>query len=165
MKADLTQKLINTWEWLNCYCLSVRDNQDLKCGNHAVCIVQIDDFDYLRVAWGKEKTEQILNQMESIMSAYAFSDSLIARYNDSTFVVVLHYLDDIEDSVNLCEEIRDVIHEAKLGGDHPLTVSIGASRCRHDPNVGYQCAMVCAMDALQEAKKKKDSVLLSHSIA
>ena len=63
MTKELNQKLINTWDWLNSYCLSKRGDADLACGKHAVCIVQIDDFANKRVAWGTEKTKELLKEV------------------------------------------------------------------------------------------------------
>ncbi len=152
MTKELNQKLINTWDWLNSYCLSKRGDADLACGKHAVCIVQIDDFANKRVAWGTEKTKELLKEVESIMSAYALEDTLIARYSDSTFVVVLHYLNNNDEIMDMCTEIKESINEAGLGGDIPLTVSVGASNCHHDPDVGYECAMSSALKALTSAQ-------------
>ncbi|MBQ7246143.1 MAG: GGDEF domain-containing protein [Firmicutes bacterium] len=164
MKQDLTKKLINTWDWLNSYCLSKRDDKELACGQHAVCIVQIDNFAKIRASWDNEKLESVLKSMESIMEHYAMDDNLIARYNDSTFVVVLHYLESRSEIIEMCEEIKYAINEAKLGDDTPIKVSIGASVCRHDPTQGYKCAMHHALEALARAHKKEDSIVLSDAI-
>ena len=164
MTRDLSQKLINTWDWLNSYCLSRRDDQTLACGDHAICIVQIDDYPSRRLAWGPEKTKEILKGMEDIMSAYALEDTLIARYNDSTFVVVLHHLSDQSEVMEICSEIKSTVDEACLGGDLPLTISIGASACHHDPKVGYQCAMSSALEALEKAQNS-DGISISNGRA
>lgn len=165
MRIDFTQKLINSWEWLNSYCLSKRDDYGLSCGRHAVCVVQIDDFYKMKIVWGNE-TGAILKNMEEIMSDYAMDDNLIARFSDSTFVVVLHYLDSLEEINEICEEMKAAINDAHLGTeDAPLTVSIGASICRHDPNYGYQCAMSYALEALEEAHKQKDTINVSKALA
>ena len=164
MTQDFTKKLINTWDWLNSYCLSKRDDQELACGKHAVCIVQIDDFASIRASWGEEKTQSVLKSMEKIMEEFALDDNLIARYNDSTFVVVLHYIADNDEISSMCEEIRYAINDAKLGGDDPITVSIGASVCRHDQKQGYKCAMSYALEALYKAHEGTDSIEVSSVI-
>lgn len=164
MTKELNQKLINTWEWLNSYCLSKRDDQHLACGQHAICIVQIDDFSTKRAVWGAEKTKEILKKLEDLMSMYALEDTLIARYNDATFVVVLHYIEDHAEIQDTCDEIKAAITDAHLGDENaPLTVSIGASECRHDPQVGYECAMSLAMDALSAAQKSGNQVQVSNA--
>ena len=162
MTRDLSQKLINTWDWLNSYCLSKRDDQNLACGDHAVCIVQVDDYNARRVAWGPEKTKAVLKELEDIMSAYALEDTLIARYNDSTFVVVLHYLDSHDEIEEICAEIQATINDANIGGEDPLTVSIGASECHHDPKVGYECAMAYALRALSEAQDNNGGISIAN---
>ena len=158
MTKELNQKLINTWDWLNSYCLSRRDDKDLACGDHAICIVQIDNFNALRSAWGAEKTKSIMKEVENIMSTFALEDTLIARYNDSTFVVVLHYLEDKNEIQEICSEIKESINEAMLGDDLKLTVSIGASECHHDPQVGYECAMSAALKALMNAQSSDSGI-------
>ena len=161
MTKDFHQKLINTWDWLNSYCLSRRDDPTLACGNHAVCIVQIDDYNNCRKAWGKENTKAYLKEMEDIMSVYAMEDTLIARYNDSTFVVVLHYLESRDEIADLCAEIIDAVNNSGIGGDYPLTVTIGASECHHDHEVGYECAMKYALKALSDAQSGNGKLLVA----
>ena len=164
MIRDLGRRLINSWDWLNSYCLSVRNDQDLACGKHAISIVQIDDFIRKKFVWGGWKTAEILRELESIIENYAADDNLIARYNDSTFVVVLHYLDEYSEIETICNEIKAAINDAELGGDEPLTVSIGASVCRHDPKVGYECAMGYALKALTEAHIMEDAIIVSDAL-
>ena len=164
MTKDLSQKLINTWDWLNSYCLSKCDDQTLACGDHAICIVQIDDYLARRAAWGPEKTKEVLKEFEGIMSAYALEDTLIARYNDYTFVVVLHHLRDKSEVSEICAEIQSSIRDACIGGSVPLTVSIGASECHHDPEVGYECAMSYALKALGLAQKS-DGISIANGVA
>ena len=165
MTKELNQKLINTWDWLNSYCLSKRDDQDLACGRHAICIIQIDNYNARRLVWGQEKTREILKDLEEIMTAYALDDTLVARYNDSTYVVVLHYLDDYSEVQEICDEILASINEAELGDDEPLTVSIGASECHHDPHVGYECAMGYALKALSKAQVENSGVSIADGIS
>ena len=165
MTKELNQKLINTWDWLNSYCLSKRDDQDLACGQHAVCIMQIDDYNARRMAWGPEKTKAILKELEDIISAYALADTLIARYNDATYVIILHYLSDYSEIQEICDEILASVNEAGLGGDDPLTVSIGASECHHDPSKGYECAMGYAMKALSAAQIDNCGISIATDIA
>ena len=161
MTKELNQKLINTWDWLNSYCLSRRDDPELACGEHALCIVQIDNYNERRLAWGPEKTKQVIKELEDLMSAYALEDTLIARYNDSTFVVVLHHLDSEDEIEEICTEIKGSIDDACLGDDMPLTVSIGASKCHHDHKEGYKCAMSLALDSLAIAQSSSIGVSIS----
>ncbi|MBO4234900.1 MAG: diguanylate cyclase [Firmicutes bacterium] len=161
MTKDLQQKLINTWDWLNSYCLSRRDDPTLACGNHAVCIIQIDDYSDRKRAWGPDNTKAYLKEMENIMSAYALEDTLIARYNDSTFVVVLHYLENYDEIKEICSEIIDTINDAGIGGDNPLTVSIGAAECHHEHEVSYECAMTEALKALAFAQSGSDEIVVA----
>lgn len=164
MKQDFTQQLINTWDWLSLYCQSKRDDKALACGRHALCIVQVDDFSDRRTKWGPKKTEEVLSQLEDIMSEYAMDDTLVAKYDESTYAVILHYLDSDEEAQEICEEIKSAINNAGLGGDVPLTVSIGASRCRHDQEQGYQCAVGYALEALLMAQKQKTGIEISKEI-
>lgn len=161
MTKELNQKLINTWDWLNSYCLSRRDDPDLSAGDHAICIMQINDYTACRLAWGPEKTRTVLSELESIMSTFALEDTLIARYNDSTYIIVLHYLEDPSEVMNICMEIQESINEACLGGENPLTVSIGASKCCHDSNSGYECAVKHAMGALATAQSDNSGILIA----
>lgn len=164
MTKELNQKLINTWEWLNTYCLSKRGDQDLACGQHAVCIVQIDDFNKKKQLWGSEMTREVLKELEDVISTFALEDTLIARYNESTFVVILHHIVDRKEINDICVEIKEAISEAALGGENPLTVSIGAAECHHDQTSGYQCAMSYALDALMKAQNDDDSISISDMI-
>ncbi len=163
MKQDLTQQLINTWDWLNWYCMSKREDIELACGRHAVCVVQINDYPAKRVAWGSKRKEY-LSQLEDILSAYAMEDTLVAKYDDSTYAVILHWLANDEEIQGMCEEIEADINSAGIGGENPLTVSIGASRCKHDPDSGYQCAMGYALEALLEAQKGMTGIEISNEI-
>ena len=163
MTRDLSQKLINTWDWLNSYCLSRRDDQTLACGKHAICIVQIDDYNNRRIAWGSDNTKKYLKELSDLMSAYALEDTLIARYNDSTFVVVLHFLESHDEIEEICSEIIDSVNEANIGGELPLRVKIGASECHHDQKLGYECATSCALQALANAGSNPNMISIMNS--
>ena len=165
MTKELNQKLINTWDWLNSYCISKRDDPELACGKHAICIAQIDNYNVRRIEWGLEKTKLYLQELESIMTAYALDDTIIARYNDYTYVVVMHHLHEYDEIEEICNEILSSVNEAEIGGDTPLTISIGASHCHHDPNKGYECAVSYALKALSSAQSDNMGLSISTEIA
>ena len=161
MTSVLNKSTINTWEWLDAYCLSKREDVHLACGQHGILVVQIDNFDELRKSIGEERTEKLLKNMEEVMAAYALEDTLIARYNPSTFAVILHFLAEREEIEEIAEEIREAINMAKKKWEDKPTVSVGAAECHHDVCEGYKCATLLAMEALKEAKEKGDTVVLA----
>lgn len=152
MAIQLTKELINSWEWLDSFCLTQRGDCDLACGQHAIVVVQIDDFSKLRIKIGKERTDALIANMDNLMQEFALEDTIVAKYDDSTFAVVLHYLTSREEIETMCNEIKETVREAAEGWEDKITVSIGAAECHHDPNQGYKCATLLAMDALKEAR-------------
>jgi len=158
---QLSQQLINTWEWLDAFCLTQRGDCNLACGQHAIVVVQIDDFISIREKLGEERTAELLSNMENLMKEYALDDTLVARYNDYTFAVVLHYLTGRDEIMEICEEIRESINNAKKKWKDQVTVSVGAAECHHDPKEGYKCATRLALEALAEAKLVKDTSVIA----
>lgn len=164
MTKQLNKQLINSWEWLDAFCLTQRGNCDLACGQHGIIVVQIDEFDRLRENIGEERTAEVLENLKKQMVDYALEDTLVAQYNDHTYAVILHYLASREEIQEMAEEIRETIKEEAKGWRDPITVSIGASECHHDPKEGYKCATELSMQALKEAKLTGDKVVVAPDI-
>ena len=161
MTSVLNKSLINSWDWLDAYCLSKRDDVHLACGQHGILVVQIDNYEELKADIGEERMTTLLKQVEDIMTTYALEDTVIARYNQSTFAVILHFLSSREEIQEMAEEIREAINLAKRHWQDKPTVSVGAAECHHDICVGYKCATLLAMEALKDAKEKGDTVVLA----
>ena len=161
MPKELAKQLINSWEWLDAFCLTQRGDCGLACGKHAVLVVRIDGFDSLKREIGPERTKELLANIEDVMKSYALEDTLVARYNESTFAVILHYIADRDEIFEMGEEIRENIHVAANGWRDKVTVSVGAAECHHDPQQGYKCATALAMEALAKAMEEGNRVVVA----
>lgn len=164
MTKQLGKQLINTWEWLDAFCLTQRGECCLACGQHAILVVQIDDFDSITSRIGTERTAGLLKSMDALMSEFAFDDTLVAKYSDSTYAVVLHYLSGREEIEEMCEEIKETVYEASQKWEDPISVSIGAAECHHDPDDGYKCAAKLAMTALKKARSIDSEYVIAPDI-
>lgn len=158
MTKQLGKELINSWEWLDAYCLTQRGICELACGQHAIVVIQIDKYDELKERLGREGTRLFQSKFETLMKTYALDDTIVAKYNDATYVVVLHYLSSREEISEICHEIVEAVNDAKVDWGIDVSVNVGAAECHHDPNQGYKCAAALAMDALREAKAKNGGV-------
>ena len=151
MTKQLGKELINTWEWLDAYCLTQRGICELACGQHAIIVVQIDRFNELRNSLGEERFKAFQSKFETLMKTYALDDTIVAKYNDSTYVVVLHYINGREEIADISQEIRESVEVARQEWGVDASVSVGAAECHHDPECGYKCAASLAMNALKIA--------------
>lgn len=133
----------------------------MACGQHAILVVQIDKFETLRAEIGEERTAVILKNLEKIMKNYSMEDTLVARYNDYTFAVILHYLTSREEISEMANEIQQTILAEQTHWKDKVTVSIGGAECHHDPKEGYKCATRLAMEALGAAKLKGDTIVVA----
>ena len=164
MTKQLGKELINSWEWLDAYCLTQRGICELACGQHAIVVIQIDKIDELKGRLGKEGFKAFQSKFETLMKAYALDDTIVAKYNDATYAVVLHYLSCREEISDICSELKESVDVAKLEWGVDIDVSVGAAECHHDPNEGYKCAAALAMEAMKEAKKARGGVAIAPDI-
>ena len=161
MTKQVSKQLINSWEWLDSFCLTQRGDCGLACGQHGIVVVQVNEIDKIRKQLSKEEYDKLMSNLESVMQTYALEDTIVARYDEATFVVVLHYLTDREELTDICQEIEDTVRDAKDNWTYEVKVTIGAAECHHDPDNGYKCAARLAMDALKEAKLKNKEFIVA----
>ena len=164
MTKQLGKQLINSWEWLDAFCLTQRGDCCLACGQHAILVVQIDDFDNITARIGEERTATMLKAMDNLMSEFALEDTLVAKYSDSTYAVILHYLANREEIAEICEEIKEAVRESAKTWTDPISVSIGAAECHHDPDDGYKCAAKLAMTALKQARANHQEYFIAPDV-
>ena len=163
-KKQISKELINTWEWLDSFCLTQRGDCNLACGQHAILVVRIDDFEKLRGKMSESDFADLGDKLNDLMATYALEDTIIAKYDTATYVVVLHYLENREEISEICKELQDAINMSCKSwgyGKLNLTVSIGAAECHHDPDEGYKCAARLAMEAMEEAQKKNKKFIVA----
>ncbi len=161
MTKQLGKELINTWEWLDAYCLTQRGICELACGQHAIVVVQIDQLDKLRQELSPEEFKAFKSKFETLMKAYALEDTIVAKYDEATYVVVLHYINSREEIDDICLEIREAVDDARNEWNLDISVSVGAAECHHDPNCGYKCAAKLAMDALEKSRTTGEGVYVA----
>lgn len=161
MTKQVSKELINSWEWLDAFCLTQRGICELACGQHAIVVVQINQFEEIKEKLTRSQLNELLQKIEKQMETYALEDTIVAKYNEYTYVVVLHYLNSRDEIEEICNEIEASFSEDKEISKYNVSVTLGAAECHHDPDSGYKCAARLAMEALQEAKEKNKEFILA----
>ena len=161
MKKQMAKESINSWEWLDSFCLTQRGDCELACGQHAILVAQIDNYDSLKKSLGKDSLQDFKTRFEALLKTFALDDTIIAKYNDSTYVIVLHFLNARDEIEEMCQEIRESVSESSEDWGLDITVSVGAAECHHDPEKGYKCAAELAMEALRIAQTDPEGIVVA----
>ena len=161
MKKQVRKELINSWEWLDSFCLTQRGDCKLACGQHGIVIVEVKQFEDMKKRLPKKELDDLIDKIDKYMETYALEDTIVAKYNEYTYAVVLHFLEDRNELKDMCKEIEASLLEAKKDWDCDINITIGAAECHHDPEEGYKCAARLAMEALQEARNKNKDFILA----
>ena len=161
MEKQMSKEAINSWEWLDSFCLTQRGDCNLACGQHAILVVTIDSYDSLKSSLSRDRMLDFRTQFEALLKTFALDDTIIAKYNDSTYVIVLHYLTDRDEIEEICQEIREAIADSSDDWGLDITASVGAAECHHDPNQGYKCAAALAMEAVRKAQATNEGIVIA----
>lgn len=98
-----------------------------------VAIIDIDFFKSINDRHGHPVGDEVLVQVGAILGAYSGPDVFVARLGGEEFVVVMAGMP-IGDGTRLCDTMRRAV--AGAGAGHPVTVSVGLTRCTAGDTVG-----------------------------
>ena len=143
-------------------CKQLRCDDTFGDGKHALGLMEIDRFQEIRAEIGYEKTDELLYHIEKVMEQITDSmkDVIAAKLNYSTFLIILHNSDDMDDIKARFEKIHRIFHKLDVNGV-TITVSIGASQCMHDKNRGFTCVIDSALGALVKAQRSGNNVVVT----
>lgn len=93
----------------------------------SVCTIDIDRFRVVNEKYGYEAGNHVLKELVGVIQQYIPSNSVIGRLGDNEFGVILKGIS-IDDSVQLCEVIREKVKEYNFHFNQEMieiTLSIG----------------------------------------
>ncbi|MBQ7063869.1 MAG: response regulator [Firmicutes bacterium] len=145
----------------------IRDRDYLKeffsdpqndAGCRAIALLEMDHFQKAHVELGMAGIQRMMTRMGEELLEVADDGTEIIRYDDMTYVVILHHLSGQDEIWDRCVTLHQAVKLTNIRGI-TFTVSLGAAECLSGDK-GCQIALDQALKALGEAQTVGDRVVL-----
>ncbi len=136
------------------FCAGQKENHSRTNELNAVALIRVDHFEGLRHSADKAEEERLLDEMTARLKSCLWDDTVAARFTEAGFLMAFHRLNSMNELYEKCRILQKRLCIADIGDGKPLTVSVGAAVCLHDPDHGYRCAYGLARIALEDAWRK-----------
>lgn len=134
------------------FCSSLLQDRSLAKTLNAVVLIDIDHAPEIRRKYNLSVMDSIMKKMAEQIRVMIPESDAAARFGDTLFLVTFHKLLNLVDLKNRLNVLQNSLKVPFEDGS-VVTVSIGASLCHHDENLGYRCACELASVALENAKQ------------
>lgn len=115
----------------------------------SLAILDIDHFKKINDTFGHQKGDEVLKIVAEILQDRVRTTDIVARWGGEEFVVLCPETS-LENFSIVTESIRSIIEQREFFDDLKVTISIGATQCRHEDTM--KTFFKRADDALYEAK-------------